>query len=74
MPLSILKTNDTDFFAPEFKQAIGAASYRFRYNDSVGITPSLGARLRHLWRYLFPQNKMVGVVVDPSANLFAEKG
>jgi monoamine oxidase len=72
MPLSILKTIDTDF-SPEFKQAIDAASYDSAYK--------IAWESRRFWEQdygiyggiSFPK-QTVGVVWYPSANLFAEKG
>jgi monoamine oxidase len=72
MPLSILKTIDTDF-SPAFKQAIDAASYDSAYK--------IAWESRRFWErdysiyggISFPK-QMVGVVWYPSANLFAEKG
>ncbi len=72
VPLSILKTIDTDF-SPEFKRAIDAASYDSAYK--------IAWESRRFWEQdysiyggiSFPK-QMVGVVWYPSANLFAEKG
>jgi len=72
LPLSILKTIDTDF-SPEFKQAIEGASYDSAYK--------IAWESRRFWEQdygiyggiSFPK-QMVGVVWYPSANLFSETG
>src|SRR5260370_32598722 len=72
VPLSILKTIDTDF-SPEFKRAIDAASYDSAYK--------IAWESRRFWEQdysiyggiSFPK-QMGGVVWYPSANLFADKG
>jgi len=72
MPLSILKTIDTDF-SPEFKQAIDAATYDSAYK--------IAWESRRFWEQDFSiyggisfPKQTVGVVWYPSANLFAQKG
>jgi monoamine oxidase len=72
MPLSILKTLDTDF-SPEFKQAIDSATYDSAYK--------IAWESRRFWEQehsiyggiSFPK-QVVGVVWYPSANLFSERG
>src|SRR6267378_2055802 len=72
MPLSILKTIDTDF-SPEFKQAIDAASYDSAYKIAWESRRFWERDYRIYGGISFPK-QIVGVVWYPSANLFAEKG
>src|SRR6267378_7289261 len=72
MPLSILKTIDTDF-SPEFKQAIDAASYDSAYKIAWESRRFWERDYRIYGGISFPK-QIVGVVWYPSADLFAEKG
>ncbi len=72
LPLSILKTIDTDF-SPDFKQAIDSATYDSAYK--------IAWESRRFWEQDYSiyggisfSKQMVGVVWYPSANLFAQRG
>src|SRR5260221_1952064 len=72
MPLSILKTIDTDF-SPEFKQAIDAASYDSAYKIAWESSRFWERDYGIYGGISFPK-QTVGVWWYPSATLFTEKG
>jgi monoamine oxidase len=72
MPLSILKTLDTDF-SPDYREAIQSASYDSAYK--------IAWEARRFWEQDYSiyggisfSKQTVSVVWYPSANIFAEKG